>query len=292
MKTIAVYHNKGGVGKTTTVVHLAATLAKKGYQVLIIDLDSQANTTFATGLVKFVDEEHDTIRDNNVSHLLESRTLPITEVIRVATYNTPAVSVIPAHIMIMGQERIIADTSPAHIRLRNKLKDVTDFYDYVLIDTPPSLNIYAKIALLTADYLLIPSDMKPFANQGLHNVKRFIEDTNEDRETRSISPLQVLGVLPSKVSTNPKYLEFTFPSRRQIVTNKYGFNVLESYISQREILSKTLEQETTIGNLESISDPRSIFDYQTQNHGEKQALEQAIEEFNTLANEVIYLTND
>ncbi|MEJ1930516.1 AAA family ATPase, partial [Nostoc sp. NIES-2111] len=59
MKIIAVYHNKGGVGKTTTVVNLAAAIRKKGKRVLVIDLDSQANTTFATGLVKFDDEEFD-----------------------------------------------------------------------------------------------------------------------------------------------------------------------------------------------------------------------------------------
>ena len=291
MKVIAVYHNKGGVGKTTTVVHLAATLAKKGYRLLLIDLDSQANTTYATGLVKFVDEENDTIKDSNVSHLLLSKTLSVTETIRVATYNTPAVSVIPAHIAIMGKEREIADTSPAHIRLRTKLKDVADFYDFVLIDTPPSLNIFSKIALLTADYLIIPSDMKPFANEGLNNVRRFIDEINEDRETRAIPPLRVLGVLPSKVPTNPKYLEFTFPQRREVVTNKYGFSVLESYIGQREIISKTLDNETTVGNLE-FPDPRSIFDYETQNSGDKQMLMTAVEEFNFLADEIVHLTND
>jgi chromosome partitioning protein len=291
MKVIAVYHNKGGVGKTTTVVHLAATLAKKGYRVLLIDLDSQANTTYATGLVKFVDEENDTIRDSNVSHLLESKTLPITDVIRVATYNTPAVSVIPAHIMIMAKERIIADINPAHIRIRIKLKDVANLYDYVLIDSPPSLNIFAKIALMTADYLIIPSDMKPFANEGLNNVRRFIDEINEDRETRSIAPLKVLGVLPSKVPTNPKYLEFTFPQRRAVVTNKYGFPVLQSYIGQREIISKTLDNETTVGNLE-FPDPRSIFDYEAQNAGDKQMLMTAIDEFKFLADEVVHLTND
>ncbi len=291
MKTIAIYHNKGGVGKTTTVVHLAATLAKKGYRVLIIDLDSQANSTYATGLVRFADEESDDLRERNVSHLLESRTLPISEIARSSLYNTPAVSVVPAHITIMAKERSIADTSASHIRLRTKLKDVADFYDYVLIDTPPSLNIFAKIALITADYLIIPSDMKPFANQGLHNVRRFIDEINEDRESRVIPPLRVLGVLPCKVPTNPKYLEFTFPKRREVVVQKYDFPVLESYIGQREIISKTLDQEIIVGNI-PLPDPRSIFDFEAQNNADKEMLLTAIDEFKFLADEVVHLTND
>ena len=72
MKTIAVYHNKGGVGKTTIAVNLAAAFSKKGKKVLLIDIDSQANTTFATGLIKFQFEEDDDLREQNVCHLLES----------------------------------------------------------------------------------------------------------------------------------------------------------------------------------------------------------------------------
>ena len=72
MKTIAIYHNKGGVGKTTVAVNLAAALSKKGKKVLLIDLDSQANTTFATGLIKFQFDEDDDLRDSNIYHLLES----------------------------------------------------------------------------------------------------------------------------------------------------------------------------------------------------------------------------
>jgi hypothetical protein len=90
MKVIAVYHNKGGVGKTTTVVNLAAALSKKGKRVLVIDLDSQANTTFATGLIKFDDEELDDIKDNNILQVLQSEDyFSIEEVARKSQFSDP-----------------------------------------------------------------------------------------------------------------------------------------------------------------------------------------------------------
>lgn len=93
MKTIAIYHNKGGVGKTTIAVSLAA-LRKRGKRVLLIDLDSQANTTFATGLIKFQFEEDDDLRSRNVYHLLESRDYNfIPDVVRKSHFfNNPEVS--------------------------------------------------------------------------------------------------------------------------------------------------------------------------------------------------------
>jgi chromosome partitioning protein len=72
VKVIALYHNKGGVGKTTASINLAAALRRMNYRVLLIDLDAQANATFATGLVKFQFDEDDNLRDRNISHLLES----------------------------------------------------------------------------------------------------------------------------------------------------------------------------------------------------------------------------
>ena len=109
MKTIAIYHNKGGVGKTTVAVNLAAALSKKGKRVLLIDIDSQANTTFATGLIKFQFEEDDDLQDCNVYHLLESGDFNfIPDVIRKSDYfNNPEIDVIPSHInLIEGQYKL------------------------------------------------------------------------------------------------------------------------------------------------------------------------------------------
>jgi AAA domain len=106
MKVIAVYHNKGGVGKTTTVINLAAALRKRGKRILVIDLDSQANTTFALGLVKFQDEDNDDIRDRYIYHtIIERNKFPISEVVRKSDFCEPSIDVLPSHIDLMEKEQ-------------------------------------------------------------------------------------------------------------------------------------------------------------------------------------------
>ncbi|NJR40119.1 MAG: AAA family ATPase [Leptolyngbyaceae cyanobacterium CSU_1_4] len=279
MKTIAIYHNKGGVGKTTTVINLAAALSKLKKRVLVIDLDSQANTTFATGLVKFQDELSDTIKSNYVYHVIvEKNKFPIHEVVRRSDFTTPPFDVIPSHIDLMEHEQEIVQIPQS--RLITKLKEVGSRYDIVLIDTPPSLNIYARIALISADYLIIPSDLRPFANEGLRNVWRFVNDVNEIRESMSRSALEILGVLPSKINTAARFVEYTLPKMETIVSAQYGFSLLKSKIFERRDTSAAVEQVIEVGELD-IPNPTSILDYKPDS--------QAAGEFEDLAQEVLSL---
>jgi cellulose biosynthesis protein BcsQ len=281
MKVLAVYHNKGGVGKTTTVINLAAALSKRNKRVLVIDLDSQANTTFATGLVKFQDELSDTLKDKYVYQVIANRNdYPISAVAQKSEFTTPSFDVVPSHIDLMEHEQKLIQQPEALTRILKKLNDVRKRYDVVLIDTPPSLNLYARIALITADYLLIPSDLRPFANEGLRNVRRFVNDINEFRDTIGKEPIEILGVVASKIGTNPRFRQYTLPRMIEDLERQYGFPVLKTKIFERRKTSEAVERIMEVGDL-IIPAPLSILDYDPTS--------EAAQEFEELAQEVTQL---
>jgi cellulose biosynthesis protein BcsQ len=285
MKTIAVYHNKGGVGKTTVAVNLAASLRAKGKKVLLIDLDAQANTTFATGLIKFQFEEDDDLKDKNIYHLIESGDSNfIPDIVRESQYfNNPEIDVIPSHItLIEGQDKLNKILASRN-RLVAKLKRVEKDYDIVIIDTPPSRDIYAEVALIAGDYLIIPSDLKPFANQGLPTVKNFVNQVNESREMIGKLPINIMGVLASKISTNSKFLQYTFPKQRDTILERYNLPLMEAVIYDRTVLSESLNQTIVVGDLE-YPDPKSVIKYadEVKTEAQKSAME-----FDILAEEVL-----
>ncbi len=285
MKTIAIYHNKGGVGKTTVSTNLAAALSKRGFRVLLIDIDAQANSTFATGLVKFQFEEEDDLRDRNVCHLISSAdTNFIHEIVRESQYfSDPEIAVIPAHINLIDKQGELTTIIASRTRLAEKLKRVENNYDLVIIDTPPSRDIYAEVALITADYLIIPSDLKPFANQGLPTVKNFIKSINESRSTFGKQPIELLGVLASKISTNARFIEYTFPKQREVINNRYEMPLMESVIYDRTALSESFNKIVVVGDIE-YPDPKSIFKYADE---VKSTAQVSAMEFEVLAQEVL-----
>jgi len=276
MKIIAVYHNKGGVGKTTTVVNLAATFSKMGKKVLVIDLDSQANTTFATGLVNFGDETKDNLKDNYIYHILCDEA-SISEIVKQSNFSSYEVDVIPSHILLMEKENELNQVDFTKTILLEKLEEVEDNYDIVVVDTPPSLNLYARIGLTITDYLIIPSDLKPFANEGLENVKKLIKAVDRFRKQFHRSPVDILGVLPTKISTNARFIQGTLQKRLALISTRYNLKTMDSIIFEREDLAKCTEQTSIIDDIEE-AEPRAIFDFKStsKSAGEFQKLAQEI----------------
>jgi cellulose biosynthesis protein BcsQ len=263
MKTIAIYHHKGGVGKTTVATNLAAAFSKKGKRVLLIDIDAQANSTFAVGLIKFQFDEEDDLEKKNIFHLLNDSDITfVSDVARKSQgFNNPEIDVIPAHISLIEKQARLTKYGTSNTRLAKKLEKVVENYDIVIIDTPPSLDFYAQAALIASDYLIIPSDLKPFSNQGLNSVKNFLkEPINEVRENLRKEPLKILGVLPSKISTHAQYLKYTYPKQRDVIPEKYHLPLMESTISERMALSRCINQTVIVGDLE-IPAPQSILEY-------------------------------
>lgn len=178
----------------------------------------------------------------------------------------------------MHNENELNQLDYSRMILIQKLKAVEDQYDVVLIDTPPSLNLYARIALITADYLIIPSDLKPFANQGLTNVKEFVKKQNGFKKQIGKAPIKILGVVACKISTNAKFVQSTLQKRIKAMSERYELEVMDTVIYDRDDLAKCAEKVQIVEDME-IADPVSVLDFKPDST--------AAQEFELLAIEVL-----
>lgn len=160
VKVIAVANQKGGVGKTTTVVNLAAGLAELGKRVLIVDLDPQGNATMGSGIVK------QSLEKSGYHVLLGECSLEeARQPAREGGYD-----VLPANRDLSGAELELVSELAREARLKNALSEVGDQYDYVLIDCPPSLNLLTLNGLVAAEGVLIPMVCEYYALEGLSDL--------------------------------------------------------------------------------------------------------------------------
>ena len=159
-KIIAVANQKGGVGKTTTAVNLAAALGEAGHRTLLCDLDPQGNTTSGNGVDKRGLER-------STYELLIDR-VPATEVRRSTA--SPGLDLLPASMDLAGAEVEMADMPHRERLLKDALLPVLGEYDYVIVDCPPSLGFLTVNALVAADTLLIPVQCEYYALEGLSQL--------------------------------------------------------------------------------------------------------------------------
>ena len=164
-RIIAVVNQKGGVGKTTTTINLAAALTLKGKKVLLIDMDPQGNA--ATGLGVPRASRETTIYDVLVDGVAMSDATLETSV--------PGLKLIPSHVDLAGAELEIGDRAGRTTILRDAINEVSSHYDYVLIDCPPSLNLLTVNALSASRSVLVPLQCEFFALEGLSQLLQTIE---------------------------------------------------------------------------------------------------------------------
>ena len=156
-KIIAIANQKGGVGKTTTTVNLAAALGVLEKKILLIDADPQANASSGLGIIV---EEVELGSYQLLEHAISAKEA-------IVPTNSPNVDIIPAHIDLVAIEIELVDKDKREFKLKEALADIKNEYDYILIDCAPSLGLITLNALVAADSVIIPIQCEYFALEGL-----------------------------------------------------------------------------------------------------------------------------
>ncbi len=182
-KTIAVFNQKGGVGKTTTTINLGAGLGKLGKKVLLIDIDPQGNSTSGLGLDK-----------NDVPYLiydiLTQKTTIDTGIYKTSSEN---LSIIPSNNQLAGLEIEFARSGDWENALRIAIDTIKKDYDFIILDCPPSLGILSVMGLIASDSVIIPIQCEYFALEGVSQLFETIELVRENYNPN----LEVEGVVLS-----------------------------------------------------------------------------------------------
>lgn len=218
---ITIANQKGGVGKTTTAINLSAALSMLGYRTLLIDMDPQANST-----VSFLDNTN--IKYSSFD-FLENNSLTFNEVVQ--TCDVENLSIIPANISIAKLEAKLIGEIDSHFRLKDKIDAIKHHFDYIIIDTPPTLGLITINTFVAATDLLIPIQPSYFALEGTDDLL----ETFEKIRLRSNPELSILGVL---ITMYDKRIIIAQDSLNHI-SKTFGTNVFKTIISRNVRLEES-----------------------------------------------------
>lgn len=241
-KTICIANQKGGVGKTTTAINLATCLARSGRRTLLVDLDPQCNAT--TGLGRLPVESHPLVGEESLRH----RTLET---------GVEALWLLPGSRRFRDVDLLATMGSTQADRVVDQLRNCTGFFDYVLIDSPPSMGRLTQTALASSDEVLMPIQCEYFAMEGLRQMIEVIRDVMHKGEGR----LGFAGILLTMYDGS---LELTTEVENE-VREFFGEIVFANVIPRDVALS------------EAPSHQKSIIDYSPRSRGARAYLELCLE---------------